>query len=306
MMAYVYALQEQYRVAEEQLAIHLSEANTPFMRAQGLLLRAHLQVWRGRFSDAQTPLRECVAIADSTDNGVLRAEAEWLRLWSALLAPENPSTIELPDLWRDPAGLERVVNPWYPYYRGRSELRSGRPDSLEFYARQMEASEGSVIQRDRGFARCLATVLRRERLLAVDSAHAALALSPITPRVATLVPHINCLVEPGLDGPRTSVLFSFSGDMEARTYLAVGDTERAILEYERAMRQDPHRRLWIPPLYHYRLAALYDQMGASQRAIEEYEAFLSVWDRPDSAAAQPLLARKRLALLQGSAPRHLP
>jgi serine/threonine protein kinase/tetratricopeptide (TPR) repeat protein len=295
---YIYGLQEAYDAADLQLGIHMRNADSPFFRGLGLLMAAYLDIWRGHLERGRQRLPQALALADSTDNGSLRAEAAWLDLWSTLQDPTFAEQRPLDKLWSESPGLIRVCNPWYPYYCGLMDLRSGNLDSLDAYARQLELSEALLTARDQPVARRLAVLLRRERLLAMDSAAAALAVPYEAPDFTTLVPHINYYIEPGADGPQMSLLFSLSGDVEGRAYLAVGDTERAILEYERLVRQEPARRLWIPPLYHFQLASLYELSGAPERAVEHYEAFLRIWNRPDTIYSEPGTARERLRALR--------
>ena len=300
--SYISALQEDFVAAKEQHAIHMASADTPFFRGQGFLLGAYLDLWRGRLQESRHNLGRARAYADSTDNGSLRAEADWLMLWSSLIDPKAKGARPLASLWSESEGLVRICNPWYAYYRGMADLRAGRLDSLKAYADELEAREPSLIARDHPVSRSLSVLLRGERLLALDSVQAVLALAYAPPDFTTLVPHINALIEPGADGPRTSLLFSFSSDIEARAYLALGDTERAILDYERLVRREPSRRLWILSRHHFRLAQLYDRSGAHERATEQYEKFLSLWEQADTVFAEPRIARERLSVLKQEHP----
>jgi serine/threonine protein kinase/tetratricopeptide (TPR) repeat protein len=297
-ISYVYALKEDYDLGEAWIDKHLANAKSPFFRGQGYLWRAYLDIWRGRSARASANIAACVSLADSIGHSGLRAQAQWLKLWSSLgTQPINKLTLD-ERTWADSTGHIQLCNPWYPYYSGLVDLRQGRTDSVGIRIRELRGGAEQIFSRDAAIRRCLAGFLDQDRLLAQDSAAAAAAYVNPLPDFTTLVPHINIFIEPGEDGPRTSLLFSFSGDVLARAYLAMGNVERAVLEYERLVRADPARKLWIPPLYHFRLAELYERSGAPERAIAHYNKFLEIWNRAESTHEEPLIARARLGALE--------
>ena len=98
------------------------------------------------------------------------------------------------------------------------------------------------------------------------------------------------------------VRFNFPAqkDVLPRAYVAKGDTDRAIAEYERLATFDPLEKstFLIYPLFDYRLARLYEQKGLKDRARARYERFLELWKDADPGLPEVDDARKRLAGLK--------
>jgi tetratricopeptide (TPR) repeat protein len=89
-------------------------------------------------------------------------------------------------------------------------------------------------------------------------------------------------------------------DVLPRAYLKKGQIDEAIAEYERLLAFDPdsNDRRWKHPIYHYRLAKLYEEKGWNGKAIEHYEKFLNLWKGADPGIAEVDEARERLAGLR--------
>jgi tetratricopeptide (TPR) repeat protein/DNA-binding winged helix-turn-helix (wHTH) protein len=78
----------------------------------------------------------------------------------------------------------------------------------------------------------------------------------------------------------------------AQAYVALGRTDEAIAEYETLIKVNPN---W--PMAHYYLARAYEQKGERERAREEYDRFLQIWNRADSDIPEVIAARTQRASL---------
>jgi tetratricopeptide (TPR) repeat protein len=87
----------------------------------------------------------------------------------------------------------------------------------------------------------------------------------------------------------------------ARALAAKGRLDEALEEYRLLMTVGPEtslRRL-INPLYHLRVAEIYEKKGIKAKAIEHYRKFLTFWRDADPDLAEPGQAKARLAALEG-------
>jgi tetratricopeptide (TPR) repeat protein len=78
-----------------------------------------------------------------------------------------------------------------------------------------------------------------------------------------------------------------------------GELDAALEEYRALMTVGPqtqNRRL-INPLYHFRIAGIYEKKGATANAAEHYRTFLRLWKDADPGLPEPGQARKQLAAL---------
>ncbi len=79
-------------------------------------------------------------------------------------------------------------------------------------------------------------------------------------------------------------------DCLANAYLALGQLDEAISEYERILRLNPNY-----PLAHYHLAQAYERKGLPEQARTSYERFLQVWPDADADLPEVVAAREQLA-----------
>ncbi len=83
----------------------------------------------------------------------------------------------------------------------------------------------------------------------------------------------------------------------ASAYHQSGNPEKAVEEYKRIHRLNTGR-LSHGPVHvksFYRLGRIYQEMGETERAVEHYEKFLTLWKDADPGIAEVEDARKRLA-----------
>jgi tetratricopeptide (TPR) repeat protein len=105
------------------------------------------------------------------------------------------------------------------------------------------------------------------------------------------------LTSPEVDPPQLMTHnMPFEQDVLARAYVKAGNPDKAIEAYLKLITFDPtsqDRRLHIP-VYHYRLARLYEGKGLKDEAAAQYRIFLDLWQDADPELAELVDAKKRL------------
>jgi serine/threonine protein kinase/tetratricopeptide (TPR) repeat protein len=96
--------------------------------------------------------------------------------------------------------------------------------------------------------------------------------------------------------------FPISQDHLAVAYIKHGLDDRAIEEYNQLIDKDIKRREWrlINPLYHYRLAKLYEEKNQTEKAEQEYKNFIEICSGLGDESKEILDAKKRLQMLENS------
>jgi tetratricopeptide (TPR) repeat protein len=99
--------------------------------------------------------------------------------------------------------------------------------------------------------------------------------------------------------PRLFTWYNFPLDQDvlARAYQKMGNLDKAIEEYKKLLIFDPASkdRRMLNPVYHYRLAQLYEQKSLREEAKKEYARFLQLWKEADPGIPEFADAKKRLA-----------
>jgi DNA-binding winged helix-turn-helix (wHTH) protein/TolB-like protein len=105
-------------------------------------------------------------------------------------------------------------------------------------------------------------------------------------------------------GVKTAAYISYclplAADDLARMYASRRDWDRSIAEYKvlTVIGSQHGNRRPVHPIYHYRLAQIYERRGQSNEAATEYERFLKLWENADPARPEIASARSRLEALR--------
>jgi len=294
-MAYVFALQQKYEQSVQYLDEYVVRAPAPALKASFIAWKAVFMDLLGRDSEA---LHQCSqikqVISQMEDSLAFTPPYHWTKGW--ILLAQN-------DL--DNAGIEfdrynRIhtkVEPQYPVYH--VAIRDYHRAVINFHKNDhaMARSYLEEVRKNLKEVEILKMalemncgLLEAELLLAEREPRKAIQVYRNTPE--SMPPMIIGFVLPMYNIPSLR-------DVIPRAFLQLGELDSAIVAYKRLLHINPDdqdRRL-IPPLYHYRLAKVYEQAGRVDEAESEYQRFLELWKDADADRPELIDAKERFAEL---------
>ena len=293
-IGYIYALKEDYPETMKWVDQYIEMASPTGIIGSGYYWKAFYHYWLGNFDHALSELLRLADLAEATGNVSEKNRLLWMIGWIYYDKREIELSRRYFKSWLD-NGIENYPA-YIPYYKalyrfflGLVDLKQGQIDSAKSRAAEMNSLLPKVtIYKDQIIF--LHDLLLGEVLLAKDSVEEAIAVlekaSPLgkPPFIQFIVVHN----------------IPFLKDALALAYQKKGERDKAIAEYERLITLDPNReeRTLIHPMYHYRLAKLYEEKGWEGKAKEHYEKFLDLWKDADPGIAEVEDAKKQLATLQ--------
>jgi tetratricopeptide (TPR) repeat protein len=229
------------------------------------LLQAHFYFERGEFDAAMTQFLEYQKDAKEAPPQPVRIKAIENDLWLGLLE------------WR----------------RGRIEAARQRLEHIRVLFSEMPEDTGEVAAQLKKNYRILQAEVWLSEGRTVE------AISLLEKEFSLYIPIIY-----SWSYPRLFTLYNFPSDQDvlARAYQKMGDIDKAIVEYKKLLTFDPasQDRRMLNPVYHYRLAILYEQKDLREEAKKEYVRFLQLWKEADPGIPEFADAKKRHAKLDGS------
>ena len=213
------------------------------------------------------------------DRGDFEISRKHFKRWFDLFAEQAPQF-----------GLSHEA--MYFFNLGLLDLKQGQIDSAKSGAKKVESILSDISSEDKDLVKYFYDILSGEILLAEGSAQQAIAIgekiSGIAFRLTTGY------------GDTVAYNMPFFKDVVARAYYENGELDKAIAAYEKSITFDPQKkaRYLVHPIYHYRLAKLYQEKGLTAKAIEHYEKFLALWKDADPGLPEVADARERVALLK--------
>jgi tetratricopeptide (TPR) repeat protein/tRNA A-37 threonylcarbamoyl transferase component Bud32/TolB-like protein len=296
-LAYLAALREDYTVAAEVLSRRLALSGDPRDMVNTRWWQAFYMFWQGRRQESLDAYDELVRQSEASGMSWIATSSGWgagtAEIARGDIAGARKRCADL-DAYSRTVAADRQpgVRLRVEYFRLLVELRAGDLDSARVALARAEQSYPHVLPGDHETAAAFLEAMRGELLLGEGKLADA----------ASVLARCN---EPKflMTDLARGALFNVSYPIDglARAYLAQGNRDAAIAEYERLVSPDPNQRarLLIRALDRYSLGVLCQEAGDNKKAVEQFDRFLALWKDADPDIPELADARARRAALSG-------
>jgi serine/threonine protein kinase/tetratricopeptide (TPR) repeat protein len=302
-LGYCYGLKENYDEALRWIDYHIAVSSSKVWKGGGYMMRGFINYVAGAEDRSLEDFQIASELSGEADNTFWKLSSIWAKGWISYEQGEIAAAYSYLEIPLDSLDMFMLSIPELPlvpgtdfrYYGafglGLLAVKEGDIETAKARLRDLESlssdihpffSELSVIQRN---------MLAAEISVAENDYEKAIEILESSPRWETPRFHPSFILPYAVP---------YIKDILPRLYAQRGEHEKAIAEYEWLTTIGPERKLcpFIHPLYHYRLALLYEETGQNARALERYERFLGAWIHADPDRPEIVDARARLARLK--------
>ncbi|MFC2158300.1 protein kinase [Acidobacteriota bacterium] len=296
-IAYLYALKEDYASAFQWLELALERIPFPGIKAEICLWSGVLNFLLGRYREGFLNMEKAKEWAQQAENPFRLFTLYYTEGFMHLDRGDADSAMEYFKKTVETFGKVMQSNPAAEvlshYLYGLVDLKNGQIESARQRLESLrDMLSGSLILPTRK-----AAATRWKNVLEAKTLQAEARWDEAIEYFAEMNSRDIPSMTANNLGP---YIMPFARDGAAESFRKKGDLDRAIGEYERLMIIGPHtnnRRL-INPIYHFRLAQIYEEKGWLGKAIEHYDKFLDLWKDADPGLPEKAEAQKHLSALR--------
>jgi len=183
---------------------------------------------------------------------------------------------------------------YYNFYKGILNIKRGKIDSAKNNLNGIHSLLSQFNDPDKSKLIYHYKLLYGEILIEEDSLNKAEEVYKTLPEIGHIDINSRTMFQ--------DISAPFPKDGLARVFAKQGKIEKAIEEYEKLTSADPLERdlQFVKPVYHYRLAKLYEEKRLTHKSIKEYEKFLEILKDADKDIPELIDAKKRYKKLLGT------
>lgn len=295
-IAYIYALMENYTESIKWIDKYIEKAPSIGIKGVGYKWKWLLNFWIGNYSESFTSLQKAADISKTLGNKWEIANIDWMYAVTNMHLGEIELGREYLKKWSD-YWYKQTPNLTYAmaannFRLGLFDLKEGKTNSAESRLSEMMKAIPELEGENKEMIELFYDFLSSEILLKRGK------YNEVIERIEDIqVPKI-----PNMVGFEVLLRYNipFIRDVKVRAYAEMGELDKAIGEYEQLIKidkKDKDRRL-IHPIYHYRLAKIYELNGNKEKAIEQYEKLLQIWKNADESIEEKRDSMERLTKLK--------
>ncbi len=293
-----YAMREEYEESLKWANEYVSRASSAGLKSDAYGQRGFCHYWRGKFKDALSDFDLADKMAEEAENWVAKANAlEGKGIVYLATGELELSRKSFEGELKILVERVRASAPFYEAYMawrlGFLAVEQGQVDQANTKISEMNAVLPEIEGKNKERIAGLRDLLQGEALLTRGDLDGALALGQKVRGPESF------FLSPGY-GWQFNENVSYYLDLVARVFAKKGDVPKAISEYKKLFKTPFTLKsvFFVHPLYHYRLAILYEKAGEVVKARTQYERFLELWRDADPGLPEVEDARKRLAGLK--------
>jgi serine/threonine protein kinase/tetratricopeptide (TPR) repeat protein len=300
-LAYLYAMDGDYDASLRWVDHIIAQARNDGMRADGHQWKGFYYSLMGRVDEALGELGTAESLAKASGNkslaDIILRDALWISYdWNRLDLFKSYIDRRLAYLTESQQGTESLKRAYVLLYNGLLDVREGRVAEAKAKLEGIMSGGGALDEKEKAFNEMASSHLKREILFAEGKYDEAIKAFADAPPVK-----IDLSFTKTVQGKN----LPFQSDFVARAYLAKGEKDKALREYERLVSPEPGARenALIHPFSRLRLAALYEAKGDFDRAVEQLAPVVGLWNQADLRIPEVASARKKLQVLRAKTAR---
>lgn len=292
-IAYVHAFKEEYFEAVRWYRQYIDKATSPGRKVGGYYFIGLLHDFMGNSDSALNGFEQGRLLAGTVGNYDQEMLASYLSAWVYFFQADYERSLELVNLWfsQVSSGNIPINRELFLLLHVLLDIRLGRTEQTKARLNEMESLIAKLDSPSQGLFAYLHKLLWAE--IHINEGNPQEAINLLDQYPLPKIPSFSSLTLMFYNLP-------FTKDTLARAHQAAGDLDEAIAAYEKLITFDPARndRFFVHPLYHYRLAKLYEEKGSPSQALKQYEKFLWLWQYADPHRAKVKDAKGRVAVLK--------
>ncbi len=289
----IYALQQNF---DEGLRWIQDTMDRTGITGGGLGYAGNIAQFQGRYSVADTHFARARKLWTPQEayhfTLLLNLDMAWALLQNGdLTGARNMANSGMEKINEQTPNIRARARAWSDLLMAEIDILEGRMESARTKIKEMTDRISTLDDWSKSIFGYRLKWLEGQLLLAQDSAD----------KTITILSGLNLPQQPSLNSVNlvwynlTSHCVSLQ-DVLARAYLKKGDLRNAALEYERLTTFNPGKLdvRFIHPLLNFRLGEVYESMGSSKKAREQYLKFLELWKHAEGNPREVREARLKV------------